>query len=268
MAGITPTRSSFGQAAIREQTERRRDPVFKGPPAPVRNRLLRSLSTNDWELLRPDLVPVQLTLGRMFEESDVAIETICFPVDGFISVVAKGAGKRAIEAGIVGPEGMTGVSLLLGDDRSPNDTYVQHVGAGFMIAAQALASALRASDSLKEHFLKYTQTFLVQVSQTALANGRDRIDARLARWLLMADDRIEGEQMKITHEFLSLMLGVRRPGVTDALHRLEGEHLIRSRRGLLSIRDRTALEAKADGSYGVPEEAYRRLLESATVPDI
>lgn len=238
----------------------------KGSPPCFRNRLLGSLSANDLDLLRPDLVPVQLTLGQIFEESESPIQTICFPEDGFISVVAKGAGNRAIEAGVVGPEGMTGIALLLGDDRSPNDTYVQHVGSGHAMDAEALRSALRTSCSLRDRFLQYVHTFLVQVSQTVLANGRDRIDARLARWLLMADDRVEGPDMRITHEFLSLMLGVRRPGVTDALHWLEGERLIYARRGLISIRDRTALEAKAGGSYGVPEAIYTRLLATATVP--
>ena len=96
--------------------------------------------------------------------------------------------------------------------------------------------------------------------RTALANGRARMDERLARWLLMVDDRMEGSELALTHEFMSITLGVRRPGVTDALHRLEGQQLVRARRGLITIRDRAGLEEVARLSYGVPEDEYERLL--------
>lgn len=194
-----------------------------------------------------------------FEEDGAPIEKICFPEQGVISVVARTAGARQVEAGLIGREGMTGISIVLGDDRAQNRTYVQIPGAGHVMSADTLRASMKGSETLKSQFLKFALSFMVQVTHTALANGRDRIDARLARWILMASDRVESSELQLTHEFMALMLGVRRPGVTDALHRLEGEHLIRSRRGVVSIRDRTGLERLAGPAYGVPEAEYRRL---------
>ncbi len=184
---------------------------------------------------------------------------MCFPETAIISVVARNHGGRSIEAGLIGFDGMTGIAVVLGDDQSPNETYVQLAGVGHVISAADLKSALDDLPDMRLTFLRYAHTFMVQTAQTALANGRAKIDERLARWLLMASDRVEDPEMNLTHEFLSLMLGVRRPGVTDALHRLEGEHLIRARRSSISIRDRAGLELVADGSYGVSERDYERL---------
>ncbi len=154
---------------------------------------------------------------------------------------------------------MTGIAIVMGDDQSPNETFVQLAGAGHVISAEHLRSALDSSPSLRLTLLRYAHTFVVQTAQTALANGRAKIDERLARWLLMASDRIEGPDLALTHEFLSVMLGVRRPGVTDALHRLEGDRLIRAKRSSITIRDRAGLERVANGSYGVSERDYERL---------
>ncbi len=202
---------------------------------------------------------MRLDVRRSFENPAEPVTEICFPESVIISVVARTLGGRSIEAGLIGFEGMTGVSILMGDDRSPNETYVQLAGSGHVMAAADLRSAVEASPTMHRTLLRYAHTLMVQTSQTALANGRAKIDERLARWLLMASDRSEGPEMILTHEFLSLMLGVRRPGVTDALHRLEGEHLIRARRSSITIRDRGGLEAVANGSYGVAEMDYERL---------
>jgi CRP-like cAMP-binding protein len=195
-----------------------------------------------------------------FELSGTLVNEVCFPDDGVVSVVARSGGSRQVEAGLIGREGMTGLSILLGDDRSPNETYVQIPGAGHVVPAETLRTVMRSSPTLKNHLLKFALIFMTQVTQTALANGRDQIDVRLARWLLMASDRVASQDMALTHEFIAIMLGVRRPGVTDALHRLEGRQLILSRRSAVSIRDRAALENLAGPSYGVPEAEYRRLL--------
>jgi CRP-like cAMP-binding protein len=224
-----------------------------------RNLLLRSLKDKDLALISSKLRPVRLDIRRYFEHVEEPIEEICFPETGIVSVVARTATGRSIEAGLIGLEGMTGVAVLMGDDRSPNETYVQMAGAGNVMSADDLRAAIEASSTLHVTLLRYAHTFLVQTSQTALANGRAKIDERLARWLLMAADRTEGSEMTLTHEFLALMLGVRRPGVTDALHRLEGEHLIRARRSSITVLDRAGLERVANGSYGVAERDYERL---------
>jgi CRP-like cAMP-binding protein len=200
-----------------------------------------------------------MDIRRSFEMPNVPVSEVCFPDTAIVSVVACSMTNRSIEAGLIGFEGMTGLSIVLDDDRSPNETYVQVAGMGHVMAATDLRIAIDQSPTLHRHFLRYAHTFMVQTAQTALANGRAKIDERLARWLLMASDRVEGPDMILTHEFLSLMLGVRRPGVTDALHRLEGDRLIRARRSTIAIRDRAGLEAVANGSYGVSERDYDRL---------
>jgi CRP-like cAMP-binding protein len=239
---------------------RRPDPrpaAAVGPAAG--NNLLRSLSAADLALLSPHLHPVDLPMSKVLEHDGLPVATVFFPDEGLVSIVVQSAEGRRIEAGIVGFEGMTGMSVLLGDDRATTEAYVQITGWGQMIAASALRSALRASASLKDRLLQYSLTHLTQLYQAVLANGRNTIDERLSRWLLMADDRLDGSDIALTHEFLALMLGVRRAGVTEALHRLEGDMLIRSRRGRVTIRDRNALESRAAGAYGAPEAVYSRL---------
>ena len=225
----------------------------------IGNYLLRSLAADDLDTIKSHLTYTRLTTRMPFEEEGAPIERVCFPEQGVISVVARSGGARQVEAGLIGREGMTGLSIVLGDDRAQNSTYVQIPGAGHVMSAGALRASMKASETLKGQFLKFTLAFMAQVTHTALANGRDRIDSRLARWLLMASDRVDSGELQLTHEFMALMLGVRRPGVTDALHRLEGQHLIRSRRSVVSIRDRPGLERLAGPAYGAPEAEYRRL---------
>jgi CRP-like cAMP-binding protein len=225
-----------------------------------RNHLLRRLSPAEFRALEPDLQPVRLVPGDGFEKPDAPIERICFPESGIISVVAVGKLDHRIEAGLVGYEGMTGSAVVLGDDRSPHDTFVQVEGRGHAIGADRLRAAMDAHPGMRRLMMLYVQAFAVQTAHTALANGRAKIDERLARWLAMAHDRYEQRELSLTHELLSLMLGVRRAGVTDAIHRLEGQGVLRARRGTILIRNRARLEEIASVSYGVPEATYRRLL--------
>src|SRR4030095_1660525 len=159
---------------------------------------------------------------------------------GFASVVANGTG-RSIEVGLIGGEGMTGLAVVMGTDRSPHDTFMQVAGGGQRISSAKLRGAMEQSPALHRSFLRYGHAFVVQTAQTALANGRSKIEERLARWLLMAQDRLGGDEVPLTHEFLSVMLGVRRPGVTVALNLLEKQGLIRRMRGGVAILNRTAL---------------------------
>ncbi|ESZ05751.1 hypothetical protein X737_35335 [Mesorhizobium sp. L48C026A00] len=134
------------------------------------------------------------------------------------------------------------------------------------IPAPALSSALSESTTLKALLLLYVQTLYIQTSYTALVNARSKLDERLARWLLMCHDRVRGDRLAITHEFMSVMLGVRRPGVTVAIQELEGRGLIRATRGEIVIRDRDGLFQLADGTYSEPEREYRRLLGKIEKP--
>jgi CRP-like cAMP-binding protein len=173
--------------------------------------------------------------------------------------MVNGASDDQIEVGMTGREGVTGLPILLGSDRSPNKTYVQVAGHGRRIKADDLRQAMDESSSLRALLLNFVQFFLIQASQTALANARFKIEERLARWLLMAQDRVDLPAMPLTHEFLSIMLGVRRAGVTDAIHALVGRGMIRSERGQIEVIDRQSLIEWANGCYGVPEREYERL---------
>jgi len=221
------------------------------------NRLLAGLSARDRALLAPDLAPAELALRQVLEAPGKAISTIYFIEHGIASVVAGDPG-RDIEVGIIGREGMTGAAILLGNRSSPLSTYMQIAGAGQRIRTPALRRALRQSPSLHAAFLKYVPVFLTQTAHTALVNGRFRLDARLARWLLMAHDRMDGRRLPLTHEFLGVMLGVGRPIVTVTLSALERQGLIKVERGSITLLDRRGIRAIAGRSYAGPEPALRR----------
>jgi len=229
------------------------------PSSQQRNLLLAALSPSDLSLLRPHLQSIVLALRHEIEVPNVRIANVFFMEDGVASVVAVSSGQR-IEVGLIGREGMTGTAIVLGNHRSPHATYVQVAGEGQRISAARLRMAMAASGAMRALFLKYVQAFTTQTAHTAIANGRATIDERLSRWLLMAQDRLGGRDLPLTHEFLAVMLGVRRAGVTDALSVLEGDKIIRAVRGKITVLDRKRLEEKARDSYGVPEAEYRRLI--------
>jgi CRP-like cAMP-binding protein len=232
--------------------------LSKAPPS-LANKLLAALSPADARLLTPHLQRVDLPLRKQLETAQRSIEHIYFPESGFVSVVADGDGNNRVEVGMIGREGMTGLAVVLGTDRSPNETFVQNAGKGLKMPAEELRKAMAQSASLRSRLLLYAHTFVVQATQTAKANARGQLEERLARWLLMAHDRIGGDELVITHEFLSVMLGVRRPGVTVALSLLEKTALITTDRGVISIVDRRGLKQAANGAYGVPEAEFKRV---------
>jgi len=230
------------------------------PNSPAfKNRLLQSLSASDVVAVSPRLKPVDLPLRFDLERPNKPIEHVYFLETGLASVVARGPRKRQLEVGMMGREGMTGQVVVLGDDRSPHSTFMQMAGNGHRLASDDLRRLMAESDTLRAVLLRYVQAFLIQSTHTAMSNGSARLEERLARWLLMAHDRTEGDQLALIHEFLALMLGVQRPGVTVAIHSLEGRGLIRATRGNITVLDRKGLEAAANDSYGAPETEYRRL---------
>ena len=224
------------------------------------NKLLSSLSTSDFDLLAPHLEAVTLGLRKMLERPNKRIEAVYFPESGFASVVAIQRSGKQVEVGLIGCEGMTGLPIVLGNHRSPHATYIQAAGMGHCLPAKDLRQAIQASLSLRDCLLKFVQAFGVQTTHTAVCNAQSKIDVRLARWLLMAQDRIQDDILPLTHEFVSLMLGVRRPGVTEALEALRQRGLISYRRGEITINDRKGVERVAGEAYGTPESEYRRLI--------
>ena len=213
------------------------------------NRILSRLSRQEFALLEPHLEPVDLPVRKTLEARRKRIDQVYFIESGFASVVANGTNKPSIEVGIIGREGMTGLAIVMGHDRAQHDTYIQVAGHGLRISAAKLREADERSMILHRAMLRYAHAFLLQTTTTALANGRSKIEERAARWLLMADDRIDGDDLPLTHEFLGLMLGTHRPGVTIALQALEKAGLITTRRSHITIIDRKGLEKSSNGTY-------------------
>lgn len=218
------------------------------------------MSGDDFALLRPHLERVVLNPKDVIEEPGQAIEHVYFLEPSVASVVAITAQGEKMEVGLFGPEGMSGIPVIHGADRSPLHTFIQVAGSGIRIPADDLRSALASSATLRNLLLRYAQAFSIQVSFTALANGRYTIDERLSRWLLMCHDRVDDNVILLTHEFLALMLGVRRAGVTTALQILEGARIIKASRGRIEILERGELLEAAGDSYGMPEAEYERLM--------
>jgi CRP-like cAMP-binding protein len=218
----------------------------------TKNRILSRLSTDDQALLLPDLEPVSLKLRQVLEAPSKPITHSYFIEYGLASIVASNKQKK-LEVGLIGCEGVTGIPIILGNDRSPNETFIQVEGNAKRIEADKLRMALAKSSSLQKALLGSAHKFLNQTSNTALSNGTATVEERLARWLLMANDRLKGDEVPLTHEFLSLMLGVRRAGVTVALNYLEQRALLNLSRRKIVITDRKGLQAAANGCYHQPE---------------
>jgi len=188
------------------------------------------------------------------------ITDVYFLTKGIASVTANSENGRT-EVGLFGQDGMSATALILDADRSPHQTFNQ-VGPAeaLRIDANTFRAAMEGSIPFRQTMLRYAQTLLIQTGQSAVANARYQIEARLARWLLMCHDRVDGDEVAVTHEFMGIMIGAQRSGVTIALHILEGIGMIRSVRGRLIIRDREKLEDLAGDSYGPAEAEYRRLI--------
>jgi CRP-like cAMP-binding protein len=218
------------------------------------------MDPSDLDQLEPHLELKLLKLRDTIEAVNSPIEHVYFVEEGICSIMAHMPRGRDVEVGIIGRDGMTGTAIVEGDTQSPLHTFVQIEGSAFRIEVGDFREALRQSPDIRELLHHYARCLAMQVSYTALANGRSTIEERLARWILMIDDRVGGGRFALTHELLSIMLGVHRPGVTVALHMLEGKGCIRSNRGEVVLLDREGLIDASDGAYGGAEREYQRIM--------
>jgi CRP-like cAMP-binding protein len=229
--------------------------------SPPKNLLLRALSRADYALLEPHLEPVTLRLKDPLFDPNTPIERVYFLEDGIASIVSEHQAGRPVEIGIHGREGMSGVPIVLGAGRSPHASMIQVGDApARSIPSERLIDACAASPALNQLLLRYAHTLAVQTSLTAAANATYELPERCARWLLMCNDRLESDRIELTHEFLSMMLAVRRSGVTVTLHALQESGAIRASRGVITISDRARLEDIAGACYGPAEAEYQRLI--------
>ena len=232
------------------------------PTLATENWLLAALPPEDLARLRPRLQRVELPFDKTLFPADGIVEAMLFPESGMVSLLATLEGGEQVEVGITGSEGLVGLPLVFGDDRSLVEARVQLEGTALRLGAAALRDAMEESAALRKLLLRYAQAFQVQVSLTAACNARHAIEQRLARWLLLAHDRAGADEFSMTHEFMALMLGVRRPGVTIAANTLQKAGLIRYARGRMAVTDRPSLEAASCECYHVARREFARLLGS------
>ena len=226
----------------------------------ARNGILGRLSESQLAGILPRLRSVRLPQGAVMEARNRAINSLYFPIDCVASLIVVGSEGTRIEAGLIGREGMTGYGVAVGDLQNPYELISQVGGTALVLTVRDARDLLASMSSLALLSSRFALSLSVQISHTALANGRFGLKQRLARWILMIQDRAAGESFDLTHEYLAIMLGVRRPSVTDARHILEGDKLIRSKRRNVEIRSRIGLIELAGEAYGAPEIEHDRLM--------
>jgi CRP-like cAMP-binding protein len=229
------------------------------------NRLLSLLSDDDYERLRPHLSPVVFDYRKSLYEASRLIERVYFPVDGVASLVVTTAEGASAEVGTIGSEGMVGLPICLGDRDSPSSVYVQVPGKALEMDARLFRGELDRSPTLNLIMLRYAHAFFNQVAQSAACAHLHRVEQRCCRWLLMTRERMPSGDFLLTHEFLGMMLGVRRTTVTDVMGGLQKAGLIRYRRGHVTILDHEALRQRACECYEISKLEFDRLLGDTTV---
>jgi CRP-like cAMP-binding protein len=230
-------------------------------PASIRNGLLRSLPAEVLASLQPHLHVVRLPRRAILEESDTRPGAIYFIEEGMAAMLARTQADGQVEVGIIGRSGLIGVPALLGTLRAPYRCQVEVEGTALQIGAPALTHAMEEHDALRHMLMNYVQALLVQNSQTAMCNIRHTLLHRLARWLLLARDRLDSDLIPLTHELLSMMLGVRRAGITAALAQLEVAGALRKSRGTILIADPVELERHACECYRIIADEFARVVE-------
>ena len=224
------------------------------------NRLLLALPEEVQAPFVRKLTKVDLPRRAQLELPRKKIEHVYFLEAGIASIVATSERDVQVEVGIIGQEGMTGLSVIHLGDRTPYSSYMQVGGSGWRADSDDVRALMEDNGECRRIFLAFAQVFLIQTAETAVANARATVEERLARWLLMTRDRVGSDEIPLTHEFLALMMGARRPGVTEAMHELERKGLVEGARGRVIVLDRSGLVKHAGPYYGVPEAEMARLL--------
>ena len=224
------------------------------------NRLLAALPTDAFERLRIHLEPISFSLGEVVYESGGHMEYVYFPTTSHISLLYTMIDGSTAEMGLVGQEGVVGIALFMGGETTPNRAMVQGGGIAFRMKAKTMLDEFKRGGDFQHLMLRYTQALITQISQTAVCNRLHSVEQRLCRWLLMTRDLTQSDELQMTHEFISHMLGVRREGVTMAAQRLQEMGMISYVRGHIRILDRQQLMAHVCECYQVVKDEHSRLL--------
>ena len=233
--------------------------LIQSPPTTT-NRILNTLSRSEYERLTPYLEPVNLAQGEVLYRPDEPINYVYFPNRGVISLVSSFEDGASVEVGMVGNEGMFGVSVFLGSITTPLEAIVQLPGDALRMRAAVLKREFQKGGQLQDMLLRYTQAFITQIAQGAACNRAHALDGRLVKWLLMCRDRTQSNELELTHEFISEMIGMRRSGVTTAAGQLQEKGLIKYQRGHITLLDRAGLEAVTCECYGIERKEFARLM--------
>jgi CRP-like cAMP-binding protein len=218
------------------------------------------MPTEVQERLFPDLEPVTLPLGRVLYEPGDVLRHVFFPTDSIVSLLYVMESGASAEISVVGNEGLIGVSLFMGGESTPSRAVVQSGGSGYQLLAQRLKDEFNRHSEMMLLLLRYTQSLITQMAQTAVCNRHHSIDQQLCRWLLLSLDRLPNNRLTMTQELIANMLGVRREGVTEAAGKLQELGVIRYSRGEITVLDRPKLENLSCECYSVVKKETDRLL--------
>jgi CRP-like cAMP-binding protein len=232
----------------------------KKTPARFVNRLLATLPSKDQQRVLANCEAVELRLAEVLSEPGERIRHVYFPTDSFVSLVVSPDNHAGLEVGLAGNEGMIGTPLILGVEVALLRALVQGAGPAWRMTTEQFRDSLKQSSALQAVLNHYLYVSIGQLANTVACTRFHRVEARLARWLLMSQDRAHADHFHVTHEFLAFMLGVRRVGVTKAASALQQRMLIRYRRGDITVLDRAGLKAAACGCYGATEALYERIM--------
>lgn len=227
---------------------------------PIRNRLLLALPRKERDRLLPSLEYLPLKSRQVLQKQNAPVDYVYFVQSGMVSLVKALKKGPVIEVGLIGKEGVVGPLAVLGADAAPDDAIVQVSGAAFRMPADTFHNEAAHNATMRDVLHRFVRAFYAHLSQSALCNGQHKLEKRAARWLLMGHDRVDGDVLPLSHDFLAMMLGVRRAGVTDTLSKFRKANLIETNRGRIIITNRAGLERAACECYGAIRKQYERLI--------
>jgi CRP-like cAMP-binding protein len=233
----------------------------KTPTAdPRQNHLIASLPDAEWQRWLPDFEQVDLPLGHVLYEAGNTLAHMYFPTTAIVSLLYVLESGASAEIAVVGNDGLVGIALFMGGGSTPSRAVVQSAGRGYRLKASKMQEEFNRGGVVMHLLLRYTQSLISQMSQTAVCNRHHSLDQQLCRWLLMSIDKLQGNELVMTQELIANMLGVRREGVTEGATKLQKAKLIKYSRGHITVLDRAGLEKRACECYEVVKKEYARLL--------
>jgi CRP-like cAMP-binding protein len=235
-------------------------PPLSEPLSPRQNQLLAALPDTEFERLRPHLEPVALELGSVLYESGSQQAYLYFPTTSIVSLLYIMEDGASAEIAIAGNDGLVGIALFMGGESTSSRAVVQSGGYAYRLRSGVLKTEFSQGADLQHLLLRYTQALITQMAQTAVCNRHHSVEQQLCRWLLLSLDRLNSNELVMTHELIANMLGVRREGVTEAAGKLQAEGIIHYSRGRISVLDRPKMEARVCECYSVVKREYSRLL--------